>query len=157
MIELIMIILILGILAIVILPEISSAPPRVNLTAAKQKLQSDLRYAQLLAFTQQIDHGLIFDPATEVYSVYSQNTTNIIKDPVSQKAFTVDYINDNVYKGVGIVSTSFGSPTTNRVEFNNLGAPSDGTTALSADGTVTLTAGETNVTVTVTKNTGKVN
>ena len=152
-----MIMLVLGILAVVVLPEIFSAPPKVNLAAAKQKLQSDLRYAQLLAFTQQVNHGLIFNPTTEVYSVYSQNTTNIIKDPASQKAFTVDYVNDNVYKGVGIVSTSFGSPTTNRVEFDSYGAPSDGTSALTADGTVTLTAGGTNLTVTVTKNTGKVN
>ncbi|MCX5710065.1 MAG: hypothetical protein NT088_04990, partial [Candidatus Omnitrophica bacterium] len=108
---------------------------------------------------QQINHGIIFNTSSNTYSVYSQNTTNIEKEPSTTLPFTVDYANDATFKGMTITATSFGSPTTDRVEFDSLGIPySDGgVTPLAADGTVTINSSGATSTVTVTKNTGKVN
>ncbi|MCX5715688.1 MAG: type II secretion system protein [Candidatus Omnitrophica bacterium] len=155
LIEAIVLFLIIGILAAVALPALGPPVLAVRLEAARQKLKGDIIYAQALSVTQQVNHGVIFSPGPNTYSVYRQTTSNIVNNPLTGKPFTVNYSTDIDFKGLSIVSTSFGSPTTNRVEFDSFGAPSNGATALVADGAVTLSAGGTNATVTVTKNTGK--
>jgi prepilin-type N-terminal cleavage/methylation domain-containing protein len=161
-IELVMVILIIGILSVVIATDLFSSLRALRLEGAKWKLKSDILFAQGLAVTQQINHGVMFDPVNETYSVYmsSQNTTNIETDPLTQQPLTVDFTKEPNFKGVVIYSTSFGSPTTtNRLEFNQFGTPySDaGVTPLSANGTVTLRYGSgPSATVTVIKNTGNV-
>lgn len=157
LIELVMVILIIAILSTVIITDIINSSSQAKLEGARWKLKSDLSFAQSLAVTQQINHGVIFDPASETYSVYRQNPSNIVNNPLTGNPFTVNYSTDTYFKGLDIVSTSFGSPTTNQVEFNYLGEPSDGTNPLTSDGTVTLGYQGSNVTITVTKNTGKVN
>ena len=155
LIEAVMTLVIIGILAAIALPAIGPSLSALRLEAARQKLQGDIIYSQALSVTQQVNHGVIFNPGSNTYSVYRQTTSNIVNNPLTGKPFTVNYSSDSDLKGVSLVSTSFGSPTSDRVEFDSFGAPSDGTTALAADGTVTLSAGGANATMTVTKNTGK--
>lgn len=155
LIEAVMTLLIIGILAAIAFPAMGPSLITLRLEAARQKLKSDIIYTQALSVTQQVNHGVIFNPGSNTYSVYRQTTSNVVNNPLTGKPFTVSYSTDTDFKGVSVISTSFGSPSTDRVEFDNFGAPSDGTTALSADGTVTLSAGGTGATVTVTKNTGK--
>lgn len=157
LIELILIILIIAILSAVIITDFINSTSQAKLEGLRWKLKSDLSYAQSLAVTQQLNHGIIFDPEVETYSVYRQTTSNIVNDPSSGKPFTVNYLTDDYFKGMDIVSTSFGSPTTDRVEFNYLGVPSDGTNPLAGDGSVTLSYQGSSITITVTKNTGKIN
>lgn len=157
-IELAMLILVVAILSIVVMPQFIASLNANRLEGAKWKLKADILYARNLAVTQQTRHGVVFNPALETYSVYRINTSTIVKDPLTTLAFTVDYANDPNFKGIGLVSTSFGSPTTNQVEFDSYGAPySNASDILVSDGTVTLSSGGSSVIVTVTKNTGKVN
>lgn len=157
LIELVMVILIIAILSTVIITDIINSSSQAKLEGARWKFKSDLSFAQSLAVTQQLNHGIIFDPTTETYSVYRQNPSDIVNNPLTGNPFTVNYSQDTYFKGLDIVSTSFGSPTTNQVEFNNFGSPSDGTNPLTIDGSVTLSYQGSSVTITVTKNTGKVN
>jgi len=156
LIELTILILIIGILSIVVFVEFQKSTSDVKLTSAVFKLRGDILYAQNLAVTQQINHGVIFNPST-TYSVYSQTTSNVVADPLSGDLCTVNF-GSGVYKeytGITFSSPSFG----NRLEFDRDGIPySDGgVTPLAANGTITLSNGITNAIVTITKNTGKVN
>ena len=147
----------MGILATVIITQIINASANAKLQAARFKVMSDIRYAQSLAVTQQVNHGVIFNPVTEAYSVYRQINSTIVNNPLTLAAFTVNFASDADFRGVGITSTSFGLPTTNQVEFDSLGTPSDGMANLTADGSVTLGFQGTSAVITVTKNTGRVN
>jgi len=157
LIELIMILLILGILSTVIVTGLVSSLNTAKIEAAKFKLKSDIIYAQGLAITQQLNHGVIFDTGLETYSVYKETTANIVNNPLTGVPFIVNYNTDPDLKGINLVSANFGSPTTNRVEFNNLGIPSDGNVTLSVNGSVSISYSGLDGTVAVTKNTGMVN
>jgi prepilin-type N-terminal cleavage/methylation domain-containing protein len=157
LIELIIVILIVGILSMVVIADFSRANRAVRLEGARYKLKGDLSYAQSLAVTQQINHGLVFYPANDTYIVYKQTPSAIVNNPLTLKPFIVNYAQDTTFKGVDLVSTSFGSPTTDRVEFNSFGSPSDGTNNLTVDGSVSLGYQGATASVGVTKNTGKVN
>lgn len=156
LIETVMVMLVIAILAVSISVRLNNSVTVAKLEGARWKLKSDLSYAQSLAVTQQVNHGIIFTPPNS-YSVYRQTTATIVNNPLTGNPFTVNYSTDSNYNGVTINSVSFGSPTTNQVEFNSFGTPSDGTTVLANDGTVTLGYSGLTATVTVTKNTGKVN
>lgn len=155
-IEAVVMFLIIGILAAIAYPAFRTPVFALRLEAARQRLQSDIIYAQALSVTQQANHGIIFDPGANTYSVYRQTTSNIVNNPLTGKPFMVNYSSEPDFGGVSISAASFGSPTTNRVEFDSFGSPSDGAVALSADGSVTLSAGSSTAAVTVAKNTGKV-
>jgi prepilin-type N-terminal cleavage/methylation domain-containing protein len=161
LIELVMVMLIAAILSIFLITDFINAASSARLQAARFKLKSDIIYAQSLAVTQQINHGVIFNPASEVYSLYRRiNSTNtsIISNPLTLSNFIVNYQTDSNFKGVNLVSTSFGSPTTDQVEFNSTGVPlSNATAALTVDGSVTLSYTGASAVIDVTKNTGKVN
>jgi len=157
-IELLILSLVVGIIAITVFTDLTRSLSANRLEAAKWKLKSDIIYAQSLAVTQQVNHGLIFDPANNLYSVYSVITSDIVNDPSSGSAMTTNYNNESNFQGVQISSVSFGSPNTDRLEFDSFGRPySDaGVTPLAADGTAALNYGASIVTITVAKNTGKV-
>ena len=157
LIELVMLLLVLAIVAVVIMTDLSTSVNATRLDAAGWKLKSDIIYAQRLAVTQQVNHGVIFDPSAETYSVYRQTSSTTVNDPLSGAPMTTNYATDSNVKKVGIVVTSISAPTTNQLEFNSFGVPSDGTTVLSSDGTVTLGLGSSTSVVTIIKNTGKVN
>lgn len=155
LIEAVMVMVIAGVLIAVVIISGNSSVNTLRLEAARLKLKGDLGYAQLLAVTQQVVHGIIFNPSTETYSIYRQTTSNIVNDPLNGRPFTVNYTTDSRFQGVVMTSTSFGSPTTDRVEFNSFGAPSDGANTLTADGNVVLNHQSQIATIIVTKNTGK--
>ncbi len=157
-IELLIISLVAGIIGIAVFTDITRSLSANRLEAAKWKFKSDIIYAQSLAVTQQANHGVIFNPANNLYSVYKTTTSNIVNDPSSHGLMTANYNTEANFQGVQINAVSFGSPNTDRLEFDSFGRPySDaGVTPLAADGTVTLNYGASIVTITVAKNTGKV-
>jgi len=157
LIELIMLLLVVAIVAMSIMTDLSLSVNAIRLDAARWKLKSDIIYAQRLAVTSQVNHGVVFDPATETYSIYRQNISVIVNDPLTAAPMTVKYTTDPNFNNVVIVSTNIGSPTTNRLEFNSFGLPSDGSTELIANGTITLGLGSLTSVLTIVKNTGKVN
>ena len=107
----------------------------------------DIRYAQQLAITRQVAHGVSFDPSGETYFVYRQNTSNIVKDPATQKPLSISYATGK-FLGINLVSATFVLPL-NSVEFNSLGAPASG-------GAVTLSFNGIAKTIQVEANTGRI-
>lgn len=156
LIELVITLLVIGIISIVLVTDFISSYSAIKLEAARWKLKSDLLYAQSLAVTQQVRHGVVFYPAQDAYCVYRQGVGTIVKNPLTAANFTVSYATDPDLKGVNLVSTGFGLPTTDRVEFDPFGTPSDGTANLTSDGTVTLAYAGSSGTVTVNRNTGRI-
>lgn len=161
LVELVMILLVVAILSVAMMTDLVSSLSSVRLEAARWKLKSDIIYAQNLSVTQGLNHGVIFDPDAETYSLYSQTTDNIVNDPQTTNPFTINYTTDPSFKGIGINSASLGSPTTNRLEFDSYGAPyfDDATVPankLIVDGTIILGSGGSTMTITITKETGKI-
>jgi prepilin-type N-terminal cleavage/methylation domain-containing protein len=154
LIELVMIIVILGILALAVMPK-TTAEPRVKLEAACQKIVSDLRYSQEMALAQQVRFGISFDIANEAYFAYRVSVATKARDPQTRNNFDVSFVTLNEFKSIDIASTSF----SNKVEFDSVGAPYDGNgVVLSSQGVITLQAqaGAYSRTVRIEPKTGKV-
>lgn len=154
LIELVMMIVILGILALASIPK-TAAEPRLKLEAACQKIALDLRYAQGMSLAQQVRFGVSFDPAAEAYFVYRVNTGTKAIDPQTRNNFDVSFVTLNEFKGIDIASTNF----SNIMEFDSTGAPYDGSgVILSSQGIITIQAsgGAYSRTVRIEAKTGKV-
>lgn len=153
-IELIMMILILGILALAVMPK-TTAEPRVRLEAACQKIALDLRYVQAMSLAQQVRFGISFDPAAETYFAYRINAGTKARDPQTRNDFDVSFAGINEFKGMDIASTNF----SNKIEFDPTGAPYDGSgVILSGQGVITVqtAGGAYSRTVRIEARTGKV-
>jgi prepilin-type N-terminal cleavage/methylation domain-containing protein len=121
--ELIVIIAILGILSWLAYPKVS-AMDEIKLDAAARRLAGDLRYAQSLAMSRRVIHGVLFDPALEKYTVYAPNTATAIVDPADRaRTMVVDYTSRTEFKGVLVQSAAFGA--TPGVSFDYFGVPRD--------------------------------
>lgn len=143
-IEFIMVIVVLLIIAAIVIPKISGVTgTRVN--SAARKIAADIRYAQQLAITTQIRHGVIFNPEFNNYSIYQTKPINIIFDPFKGGSYTIQ-LNNGEYEGVTIDSKY-------QVEFDALGNP-----VIGGGGSVTISAsGSAPVRViSVATNTGRV-
>jgi len=154
LVELVMMIVIIGIIALAVMPK-STSGSRVRLESACQKIASDLRYAHEMSLAQQVRFGLSFDPGNEAYFVYRANVGTVAIDPQTRNNFNVSFITLNEFKGIDIVSTNF----SNKTEFDSTGAPYDGSgIILSSQGVITLqtTDGAYSRTVRIEAKTGKV-
>ncbi len=154
LIELVMIIVILGIVALASMPK-TTAEPRVRLEAACQRIALDLRYVQAMSLAQQVRFGISFDPAAETYFAYRVNVGTKAMDPQTRNSFDVSFTALNEFKGIDITSTSF----SNKMEFDSTGAPYDGSgVILSSQGIITIqaTLGAYSRTVRIEAKTGKV-
>ncbi|HYQ95620.1 MAG TPA: GspH/FimT family pseudopilin [Candidatus Eisenbacteria bacterium] len=153
--ELIVIMSILGILSWLAYPKVV-AMDEIKLDAAARRLSADLRYAQSLAMSRRVIHGILFDPALEKYTVFAPNAATPITDPADRaKTMTVDYTTRTEFRGVLIQSATFG--TTPGVTFDYFGVPRDTAGAdLTSSGSVVLTYQGVSDTVIVAPQTGMV-
>ena len=150
LIELILIIVIIGVLAIGLNVAV---PDSIKLHGAANKLMFDLRYAQQLAINRQVSCGVSFDPSGNSYFAYIGDISTVATDPHTQGDLSWDYDTANEYAGMGINSTNFGD----KIYFDFMGAPYNSAgVALSSQGIVTLQYGATTQTVTIQPNTGEV-
>jgi len=155
LIELVMVIVILGVLAVTVMPRTTTTKGSVRLRAACQKVVSDLRFMQQMAIAQQVRFGISFDTGDESYFGYRVNTGTKATDPHTQGDLEVDFDEMTEFNDIVIVSTDF----SDAVEFNSIGAPYDGNgDALSSEGVLTLqtTDGVSSKTVRIEPVTGKV-
>ena len=67
--ELLVIIAILGILALIGIPAFRGYQPSLELSRAVRGLIGDLRYAQQLTVSEQIEHGVRFSTSTDSYQI----------------------------------------------------------------------------------------
>lgn len=80
LIELLIVISIMAIVAAISIPFDRSIIQNINLSAATRDLASDLRYAQQLAVTTQINYDVIIDTASNSYQIRETQTATIIKN-----------------------------------------------------------------------------
>ncbi len=71
LIEVLTIIGIIGILALIGIPAFRVFQPSLELSGTVRKLVSDLRYAEQLAVTEQVNHGIRFSSSTDQYQIIS--------------------------------------------------------------------------------------
>jgi prepilin-type N-terminal cleavage/methylation domain-containing protein len=154
LIEVIVIVVIMGVLAVVIIPN-TTVQPVLRLEAACQKIQNDLRYIQEMAVAQQVRFGIYFNPSSEAYFGYRINTSTKAKDPHTRNDLNIDFTSLSEFKGVEIVSTNFN----NALEFSGKGEPYNGLgVLLASEAVVTLqtTSGAYSKTIRIQPVTGKV-
>jgi MSHA pilin protein MshC len=145
LIELVMVIVLLGILAAFVAPNLG------NITSTKagafsDKLRADIRYAQNLAMTQNQRVRVTF--AANSYSITIAG--NPIADPATGRNYPVT-LGVGDYAGISLANTFGGS----YVEFDSLGVPYDGGGVLLVNRSVTVAPVGQAITVTV--QTGAVN
>ena len=92
LIEILVVVVILGIAAAVIVPQIGSRAD-LKATSAARLIMADLIYVQNRSISQQKYHYMQFDPATASYKVQSMEGTppvmTIVTHPVEQSPFVV--------------------------------------------------------------------
>ena len=69
LVEILMVLGIVGILALIGIPAFKIYQPSLQLSGVVRGLTTDLRYAEQLAITEQIEHGIIFLPGTGQYQI----------------------------------------------------------------------------------------
>jgi len=153
--ELIIIISILGILSWLAYPKVV-AMDEIKLDAAARRMAADLRYAQSLAMSKRVIHGLLFEPSLGRYTVFAPTSGSPITDPADRaRPMRVDYTSRSEFKGVLIQSAAFGS--TPGVTFDYFGVPRDTAGVdLTSDGRVVLSYQGVTDTVLVAPQTGMV-
>lgn len=123
LIELVLLIIMLGIMGLVISISISDINS-TKLNSAARRLASDIRYAQQLAMTTQIRHGVIF--TANSYTVFeNDNTADPARNPQGGGDFNVSFTTGE-FAGV-IISTSLPGSI---VKFEAIGRPLDGNNAV---------------------------
>lgn len=130
---------------------IARFPSLPKTAPAAEKLASDIQYAKELALRLQTMSGVYFLNDTS-YRVFQDNDTNKATiDPVTGGAFEVTL--SGHLSGVTL-GQAFSGDT---IKFDALGTPFDGSDApLDSAGTITVTFGSENKTITIEPNTGKV-
>jgi prepilin-type N-terminal cleavage/methylation domain-containing protein len=153
--ELIVMLSIIGILAWVAYPKVA-AMDEIKLDAAARRLAADFRYAQSLALSRRVVHGVLFEPSLARYTVFAPTPASPITDPSDRaRTLVVSYGTSAEFKGVAIVSAAFGS--TPGVKFDYFGVPRDtGMVDLAAAGRVVLSYKGMTDTVLVAPQTGVV-
>ena len=142
LIELIVVISIIGFLTVAIITSYVD-PINLRIDGAARKIQSDVRYAHLLAFSEQRRHRLVFDAANESYVVEREDTmdaedwTSII-DPVTRTSPFQVAFNTGEYVDVFIIAVNLG--TGDVLIFDEFGAPfTNGNVPLAEPANVVLT------------------
>src|SRR4051812_3839955 len=92
LIEILSVVVILGIISAVVLPQMSSRDDQRAATAARV-VMSDLLYAQNCAVAKQKVHYVKFNTSGQNYSVLDAllPTANVIKNPVTASTFVVQF------------------------------------------------------------------
>ncbi len=136
--ELTVMVVILGVLSWIAYPKMA-AMDEVKLDAAARRIAADLRYAQGLAMSRRVIHGILFDPAQEKYTVFAPDAATPITDPADRaRTLVVDYTTRTEFKGVLVQSAAFG--TTPGITFDYFGVPRDTAGVdLTSQGVVVLT------------------
>lgn len=122
LIEIVMVIVIAGTLAVLAVPRFESFYV-IKLNAAVKKVVSDIRYVQQLAIARHESYKIIFSPGIERYEVRLASDNSLAKDPFSRKDFVSDFTADAYYKGLDISGTSLLS---NTLRFDWRGMPQEG-------------------------------
>src|SRR3989338_6899129 len=79
LIEIIMVLAIIGLIALVTLPIYQQIKPGITLNSQTRDIVSDLRYAQQLSVTEQINYSVVFDSVLSKYSIINNSSGTTLK------------------------------------------------------------------------------
>jgi len=145
--ETIVVIAIIGIIAVVAIPQFSNTIKSKRLYDSVEKLNDDLNYVRDYAISQHNNTWIRFIPNEERYRLFYGDTWETRTPLIDHVRNSSDWFYIyNMFPDVGIVNTTF---TNNRIAFNWWGTPSEG-------GTIVLTNGTRNHTLTIEPETGYV-
>ncbi len=142
-IEILIVMVIITIVAMTAIPMMSSASS-IQIRAAASMIAADLEYAKSMAISRGQNYSVVFDQNADSYQL--EDPDGVIQHPVKKGFdYIVDFQSDSRLNKVDITGVNFsGNPD---VEFDSMGSPDSG-------GTVSLQAGSTTATITVTSITG---
>jgi len=151
MIEIIIVVVIISIAAMMVVPMMSSAAG-MQIRSAANMIAADLEYAKSMAISRGQNFSVVFDKAAESYRIKNQYV-----DPISHPVkkgfpYVVDFRSDKRLDKVDIADVDFN--TTNKITFDCLGSPYDGSGNPLNSGVITLQAGGMIVRITVEPVTG---
>jgi prepilin-type N-terminal cleavage/methylation domain-containing protein len=92
LIEMLFAISIIAIMTAVGIPFYQNIIKNLNLNSVSRSLASDLRYAQQLAVTTQVNHGVIFSILNNSYQLKNQGTQTVIKTVTIDDGIRLDSI-----------------------------------------------------------------
>jgi len=110
LVEIIIVIVVVGILAVVSVARFTMFNT-LKAQAAANKIASDIRSTQQLAAATHDTYRISFDPGNDTYNVKRVSDNAYAKDPFTRANFIVDLKNDPVTAGTDITSASFGGTT----------------------------------------------
>ncbi len=153
--EIMIVVVILGFIAMAAIPMMSSASS-VQIKTAANLIAADLEYAKSMAISRGNSYTVVFDKWNETYQI-EDSSGNIIPHPVHKGTnYVVDFTADHRLDKVNISAVNFDPGSTQTVTFDSLGSPYSGTTTANDlnVGTVTLTVDGRTITVNVEPVTG---
>lgn len=137
-----------GIVAVAVAPDLSNSHKALNIDGAAKQIEADIRYAQNMANTTGDTYGFVATSNT-TYMVYHKNggVLTPVTSPYNREEMNIDM--ETHYEGVTFVPEVYPAYT---VEFDASGKPTSG------GGTVvSLSAGDDlSKTVTITSETGNI-
>jgi prepilin-type N-terminal cleavage/methylation domain-containing protein len=149
--ELLIVVAILGIVAAVAIPMMSSAAS-MQLRAAAGMVAADLEYAKSMSISRGQRYSVVFNAANETYEIRDPNNAVIVHPVNKPNLYAVDFANDGRLDRVDIVSANFDGNST--VKFDYLGSPFNQADGDLNSGVVTLQAGGISRTISVDPVTG---
>jgi prepilin-type N-terminal cleavage/methylation domain-containing protein len=160
LIEILVVVIIIGIAAGIILPQMSSRDD-MRVASSARSLMADLLYAQNRSIAYQVRHYVQFNTVANTYQVMVDSGTGspgaVITQPVGGLPYVVN-VGAGALANVKINSASFDGNTT--IAFDAIGVPYSwnavsGTTALNA-GSVVLKAGANKLTISIAPYSGEI-
>ncbi len=154
--ELMVVVTILGIVAMVVIPRVSSHGDGQKLTVASTELANALRFARSEALRTGVNCRVDIDTGAETFVVVD-GVGNTLYHPVNKQPFVTDLKSLPMAGGVDIVSVG-GSTGLVKVTFCSRGEPVDAVTGspLAADVATRLAYGGDQVDVVTGRGTGRV-
>jgi prepilin-type N-terminal cleavage/methylation domain-containing protein len=160
LVEILTVIIILGIAAAIIIPQLGSRDD-LRCAAGARLLMADLIYAQNRSIALQRMHFVKFDIAAQRYALLNSitPTETVIQHPVSKDVYVVQFgQGSSGLRDVKLESATFNGFAV--LAFDELGVPHyyDGSDVLPmTSGSVTLSSGTFSLTVTIEPFTGEIN
>jgi len=142
--ELLIVVVILSIVALTVVPMMSSAAG-IQIRSAANMIAADVEYARSMAISRGQNFRVEFDKNADSYRILDLNG-NVIQHPVKKGfPYVVNFQSESRLNRVDITNANFNGTQT--VEFDCLGSPVNG-------GTVNLQAGAVGATISVEPVTG---
>lgn len=144
LVEILFVVLILGIVAALVVPQVGSSAT-FEVQGAARTVVADLLFAQNDAIANQTTRKVVFDTVNNRYRV-TDNAGNTLSAPWLGGTYQVPFGTGSRFPAAALGTVSFTNTT---ISFDELGAPSSG-------GTIDITAGTQRYRVTVTAITGRI-